>query len=62
MKKTYAAARLLEHGPLQMGELIAITRWDRKVCEWVMRELVSLGIVVSEKHGPKRATYRLAHE
>lgn len=60
MKKVYAAAKLLEHGPLRMGELIEITRWDRKICEWVMRELVSLGIVVAEKHGPKRSTYRLA--
>lgn len=60
MKKTYAASRLLEHGPLQMGELIAITRWDRKVCEWAMQELVKMGIVVAERVGHNRNLYRLA--
>lgn len=60
MKKAYALARLLEHGPLTMGEILEITRWKRKVAEWATREVRAAGVVVADKPCDRRAIYRLA--
>ena len=59
MKRTYAAARLLEHGPLTMGELLEVTRWPRSTVDWVLRELMAIGLVVAEPISECRNEYRL---
>jgi hypothetical protein len=62
MKKTYAAARLLEHGPLTLGEFIEITGWCKGTCEWALGELISLGTVAAVEVRPRLNLYRLAQK
>ncbi|HQS65417.1 MAG TPA: hypothetical protein PKV65_18900 [Acidovorax defluvii] len=51
MNKTYAAKRLLEHGPLTLNELVNITSWSRKQCCQTMHQLSHQGIVGSSRRG-----------
>lgn len=60
MKKTYALARLLEHGPLTMGEVLEITRWKRKTAEFAIRELRAAQIVTARPITSRCSEYRLA--
>lgn len=60
MKRTYVAARLLEHGPLTFAEFWAITGWARSTADWALRELQALGLVVAEQMPNKCHLYRLA--
>ena len=46
MKRTYAAKRLLEHGPLSMGEFTEITGWKSTQCRRTMRQLVETNVAV----------------
>jgi len=39
MTRTYAAQRLLEHGPLTFREFVEITRWPVSCCRTVWRYL-----------------------
>lgn len=45
MTRIYALERLLEHGPLTIGELIAITRWPRYTLTGSLTRLRKDGIV-----------------
>lgn len=45
MTRIYALERLLEHGPLRMAELIAITRWPRYTLTGSLARLRRHGIV-----------------
>ena len=40
MTKTYAAKRLLEHGPLTAAQFIEITGWEERTCRRTLRQLV----------------------
>jgi predicted transcriptional regulator len=44
MTHTYAAKRLLEHGPLRLNEFVEITGWKKKSCQSALRRLVMYGI------------------
>lgn len=50
MTKTYALKRLLEHGPLTVGEVIEITGWPYCSGRKVLYRLVELGLV-DKKNG-----------
>ena len=45
MTRIYALERLLEHGPLTIGELIEITRWPRYTLTGSLTRLQKDGIV-----------------
>lgn len=61
MTRTYAAKRLLEHGPLTMPELREITGWDIKAAWGAMEDLLKSGLVeFFHEHGTNRRVYRLA--
>jgi hypothetical protein len=60
MTRTYAARRLLEHGPLTLGEFLAITRWPYRAAQAALTHLIEAGAVQAEKVGPHRNVYRLA--
>ena len=45
MTRTYAAKRLLEHGPLTQKEFKEITGWTPKQASKTLARLVELGIV-----------------
>jgi hypothetical protein len=40
MTKTYAAKRLLEHGPLTAAQFIEITGWEERTCRRTLQQLV----------------------
>jgi hypothetical protein len=46
--KTYAARRLLEHGPLSMRDFHAITGWPYTVARKVISYLQQVGEIVNE--------------
>lgn len=60
MTKTYAAKRLLEHGPLTFTEMRQITGWRYATLESALRNLMESGLAVAERCGPHRNVYRLA--
>lgn len=60
MTHTYAAKRLLEHGPLTWREMADITRWQRGALDAALRCLMETGLVIAERSGPHRNRYRLA--
>jgi hypothetical protein len=43
MTRTYAARRLLEHGPLTLREMIAITRWPVNAVKGALQNLAAAG-------------------
>ena len=47
MKKTYAAKRLLEHGPLTMSEFRIITGWKGRTAEAALKSLVKSKVAYS---------------
>lgn len=60
MKRIYAAARLLEHGPLEIGEFKRITGWRGRSAEVALRDLQFCGTVVHRRVG-RRHVYALAN-
>lgn len=60
MTRTYAAKRLLEHGPLTMGEIVTITGWPVRVCRRALQNLEQTGIVLRDSYRACRPVYRLA--
>jgi len=44
MKKTYAAKRLLEHGPLTEQEFLEITGWQPKEASRALQQLLDTGV------------------
>lgn len=60
MTHTYAARRLLEHGPLTLSEFLQITRWPYRTAQRTLENLIDAGAVVAESAGPHRNLYRLA--
>jgi predicted transcriptional regulator len=60
MTYTYAAKRLLEHGPLTFTEFREITGWMRRTCEVALRNLIETELAVTEKLEDGRLLYRLA--
>jgi hypothetical protein len=59
MTRTHAARRLLEHGPLTMGEFVAITGWKPFRCNNVLIRLRKQGrVCVANIDG--RRKYELA--
>ena len=51
MTRKYALARLLEHGPLSIAELLEITGWDRRA---VWAALSSIGAKAQNMGGKRR--------
>lgn len=47
MPRTYAAARLLEHGPLTMREFVEVTGWPYRACRRTISWLQATGRIVS---------------
>lgn len=60
MTRSYAARKLLEHGPLTFAEFREITRWTYDQARKVLEYLQETGAVVAERCGPHRNLYRLA--
>ena len=52
MPRTYAAKRLLEHGPLSMAQFKEITGWKPRQARRAMQNLVDAGVV--HKWSPPR--------
>lgn len=52
MPRTYAAKRLLEHGPLSMAQFKEITGWKVRHAHRTMQNLVDAGVV--HKWSPPR--------
>lgn len=60
MSRTYAAKRLLEHGPLTFAEFVEITGWAYRQAERTIQMLQETGIVVSALDvGCRRSVYEL---
>ena len=59
MTRTYAAKRLLEHGPLTFREFVQITGWPAKVAKNALFALVELGIARYAGHSGGRRIYSL---
>jgi len=60
MTRTYAAKRLLEHGPLTFGELVEITGWSSRQVESVIYSMVDQGLVQHTSGlGQRRRLYAL---
>ena len=54
MTRTYAAKRLLEHGPLSLAEFAEITGWPKKTAAKTSEILTAQGLVKRQS----RAGYR----
>ena len=52
MTRIYALERLLEHGPLTLAELVAITGWPRYTLTGTLRRLAADGIVAMQRGRP----------
>ncbi len=46
MTRAYAARKLLELGPLEFREFVAITGWPYRVCRGVISHLQAAGRIV----------------
>lgn len=63
MTRTYAARRLLEHGPLTARELLAITRWPSGTVKTIVERLTQRGVIEPRNlPGCHRRAYALAHK
>ena len=51
MTRTYALKRLLEHGGLTYGQMIAITGWPRRSVASALRRLDEAGLI--ERQGSR---------
>ena len=61
MTRTYAAKRLLEHGPLTNREFRTITGWDEGTVSSALRNLLATGVAVfHQPPGSRHFVYRLA--
>lgn len=61
MTRTYAAKRLLEHGPLTLREFTEITGWKQDTARTALRHLIEAGVAIFySEPGCKRNLYRLA--
>jgi len=60
MTRTYAARRLLEHGPLTFSEVQEITGWPKPVVDSALQRLCRRGVVRVVNCGGVRRAYRLA--
>lgn len=61
MTRTYAAKRLLEHGGLNMAELVQITGWTYRQVEKTVQMLKAQGIVCTTLAlGVRKSIYQLA--
>lgn len=60
MTRTYAAKRLLEHGPLTLAEMREITGWEHAAVVAALRQLMETGLAVIEYCGRRPNIYRLA--
>lgn len=62
MPRTYAAKRLLEHGPLTFAEMLEITGWNFKQVDHTLQTLIKQGIAVRAGRAgrTKRYLYGLA--
>lgn len=45
MNRTYAAKRLLEHGPLTQSEFLEITGWEQRQAARVLQQLLDTQVV-----------------
>jgi hypothetical protein len=62
MTRTYAARRLLEHGPLTMAQFVAITGWPYRSAQCALVNLQITGEVVSRDargRNPRARVYTL---
>jgi len=59
MTRTYAARRLLEHGPLSFAEFLEITGWTKRIAWRALTRLIQFGLV-EFVNGDKRRLYRIA--
>lgn len=59
MCRTYAAKRLLEHGPLTFAEMLEITGWKLKQVDGTLQKLIKQGFV-KRMSGARRRLYGLA--
>lgn len=60
MTRTYAAKRLLEHGPLTLREFVTITGWPYSAAQRALEHLMETELVVAVLISPHRRLYRLA--
>lgn len=61
MTRTYAAKRLLEHGPLTHAEFLEITGWPLRAVESALKSLVETGVATCNVFpGQRRSLYTLA--
>jgi DNA-binding transcriptional regulator GbsR (MarR family) len=61
MTRTYAAIRLLDHGPLTLAEFRAITGWGHRVCDSALRRLQAYGQVEVQNIDGRRHFARAGH-
>lgn len=54
MTRSYAARRLLEHGPLTFAEFTEITGWRKGIAGNVLQKLMAWGLVCISHQGRKR--------
>lgn len=61
MTRTYAAKRLLEHGPLTLREFMEITGWQYESARTALDLLIQAGVAIFySEMGCRRNLYRLA--
>lgn len=56
--RTYAAKRLLEHGPLTTPEFVEITGWQQRQAERVLQQLLDTEVVSYQKVWNQHRTTR----
>lgn len=56
--RTYAAKRLLEHGPLTTPEFVEITGWQQRQAERVLQQLLDTEVVSFQKVWNQHRTTR----
>ena len=60
MTRTYAARKLLEHGPLTFAEFLNITRWPASSAQLALEMLVDTGEAIRDVFpGQRRSLYSL---
>jgi hypothetical protein len=65
MTRTYAARRLLEHGPLTFGEILTITRWPHRSARAALVNLQLAGVLATLPAGernPRAHRYALHND
>lgn len=60
MPKTYAAKRLLEHGPLSFAEMLEITGWKYRQLDGAVRSMLKTQVIRAvHVPGCHRSVYEL---